>query len=132
MTSLHHHQLSEGHQKLKRHNWGAPLPPPIYRSRISLQQPEKSSVQYFVHTKKKTAIIILSRVKNAALKNTWVLEKSLDKDQKNVPRMNINSILGEALNKDTKLQDLLLSSDTVASVNCNSRAEIGAENRLVW
>ena len=31
--------------------------------------------------------IILSRVKNAALKNTWVLEKSLDKDQKNVPRM---------------------------------------------
>ena len=57
MTSLHHPQLSEGHQKLKRHNLGASLPPPIYRWRISLQQPEKSSVQFFVHTKKKTAII---------------------------------------------------------------------------
>ena len=30
MTSYHHHQLSEEHQKLKRHTSGALLPPTIY------------------------------------------------------------------------------------------------------
>ena len=52
MTSQHHHQLSEEHQKLKQHTSGAPLPTPIYKSRILQQKPGQKFCTVFVLPKK--------------------------------------------------------------------------------